>query len=70
MQMKNKRHPLRRKEGYVCNSPVSFHGLTLVKANIPSTSSTVWLTKAVDIAVSYPVHVVAYTVPACPADAN
>ena len=28
-----------------------------------STSSTVWLTKAVDISVSYPVHVVAYTVP-------
>ncbi len=26
-------------------------------------SSTVWLTKAVDIAVSYPVHVVVYTVP-------
>ena len=26
-----------------------------------------WLTKAVDISVSYPVHVVVYTVPACPA---
>ena len=26
-------------------------------------SSTVWLTKAVDITVSYPVHVVVYTVP-------
>ena len=34
------------------------------------TSSTVWLTKAVDTAVSYPVRVVAYTVPACPADAS
>ena len=44
-------------------SLVSFHGLTLVKANIPSTSSTVWLTKAVDTSVSYPVHVVVYTVP-------
>ena len=31
--------------------------------NAPGTSSTVWLTKAVDIAVSYPVHVVVYTVP-------
>ena len=29
----------------------------------PGASSTVWLTKAVDIAVSYPVHVVVYTVP-------
>ena len=28
-----------------------------------STSSTVWLTKAVDISASYPVHVVVYTVP-------
>ena len=27
------------------------------------TSSTVWLTKAVDTAVSYPVHVVVYAVP-------
>ena len=27
------------------------------------TSSTVWLTKAVDIAVSHPVHVVVYAVP-------
>ena len=35
----------------------------------PSTSSTVWLTKAVDTAVSLLVHVVVYTVPACPADA-
>ncbi len=26
-----------------------------------------WLTKAVDISVGYPVHVVVYTVPACPA---
>ncbi len=26
-----------------------------------------WLTKAVDISVSYPVHVVVYTVPTCPA---
>ena len=34
-----------------------------VKIDFLSTSSTVWLTKAVDIAVSYPVHVVAYTVP-------
>ena len=32
-----------------------------------STSSTVWLTKAVDISVCHPVHVVAYTVPTCPA---
>ena len=32
-----------------------------------STSGTVWLTKAVDISVSCPVHVVVYTVPACPA---
>ena len=44
-------------------SPVSFLGLTSVEAGIPSTSSTVWLTKAVDTAVSYPVHVVGYTVP-------
>ena len=27
------------------------------------TSSTVWLTKAVDISASYPVHVVVYAVP-------
>ena len=39
-------------------SPVSFLGLTSVKASILSTSSTVWLTKAVDTAVSYPVPVV------------
>ena len=51
-------------------SPVSFLGLTSVKASILSTSSTVWLTKAVDTSVSYPVHVVTYTVPACPADAS
>ncbi len=51
-------------------SPVSFLGLTSVKASILSTSSTVWLTKAVDISVSYPVHVVTYTVPTCPADAS
>ena len=44
-------------------SPVSFLGLTSVEAGIPSTSSTVWLTKAVDITVSYPVHVVVYAVP-------
>ena len=31
--------------------------------NTPSTSSTVWLTKAVDTAVDSPVHVVVYTVP-------
>ena len=30
-------------------------------------SSTVWLTKAVDISVGYPVHVVIYTVPTCTA---
>ena len=29
----------------------------------PGASSTVWLTKAVDISVSYPVHVVVYVVP-------
>ena len=40
------------------------------KMNTPGTSSTVWLTKAVDISVSYPVHVVVYTVPTCPADAS
>ena len=50
--------------------PVSFLGLTSVKASILSTSSTVWLTKAVDTSVSYPVHVVVYTVPTCPADAS
>ena len=44
-------------------SPVSFLGLTSVKASILSTSSIVWLTKAVDTSVSYPVHVVTYTVP-------
>ena len=33
------------------------------KMDAPGTSSTVWLTKAVDTAVSYPVHVVVYTVP-------
>ena len=31
--------------------------------NAPGASSTVWLTKAVDTAVSYLVHVVVYTVP-------
>ncbi len=44
-------------------SQVSFLNLTSIKAGIPSTSSTVWLTKAVDISASYPVHVVVYTVP-------
>ena len=44
-------------------SPVLFHGLPSIKAGIPSTSSTVWLTKAVDIAVSLLVHVVTYTSP-------
>ena len=38
--------------------------------SVLSTSSTVWLTKAVDTAVSYLVHVVVYAVPACPADAG
>ena len=33
-------------------------------------SRAMWLTKTVDISVSYPVHVVVYTVPACPADAS
>ena len=33
------------------------------KQTFLGTSSTVWLTKAVDIEVSYPVHVVVYTVP-------
>ncbi len=41
-----------------------------VKIDFLSASSTVWLTKAVDISVSYPVHVVVYTVPTCPADAS
>ena len=40
------------------------------KMDAPGTSSTVWLTKAVDTAVSYPVHVVVYTVPTRPADAS
>ena len=44
-------------------SLVSFLNLASIKAGIPSTSSTVWLTKAVDISVSYLVHVVVYTVP-------
>ena len=44
-------------------SPVSFLNLTSAKASVLGTSSTVWLTKAVDISVSYPVHVVVYTVP-------
>ena len=44
-------------------SLVSFLNLASIKTNIPSTSSTVWLTKAVDTSVSYPVHVVVYTVP-------
>ena len=44
-------------------SLVSLLNLTSTKANILGTSSTVWLTKAVDISVSYPVHVVVYTVP-------
>ena len=35
--------------------------------SVLSASSTVWLTKAVDISVSLPAHVVVYTVPACPA---
>ena len=33
------------------------------KMDAIGTSSTVWLTKAVDTSVSYPVHVVVYTVP-------
>ena len=44
-------------------SLVSLLNLASIKAGIPSTSSTVWLTKAVDISVSLPVHVVVYTVP-------
>ena len=44
-------------------SLVSSLNLASTKANILGTSSTVWLTKAVDTAVSYPVHVVVYTVP-------
>ena len=44
-------------------SPVSLLSPASVKDERPSTSSTVWLTKAVDTAVSYPVHVVVYTVP-------
>ena len=40
------------------------------EVDAPGASSTVWLTKAVDTAVSLPVHVVVYTVPACPADAS
>ena len=31
-------------------------------------SRAIWLTKTVDTAVSYLVHVVVYAVPACPAD--
>ena len=31
-------------------------------------SRAIWLTKAVDTAVSLPAHVVVYMVPACPAD--
>ncbi len=48
-------------------SLVSSLNLASTKANILGTSSTAWLTKAVDISVSYPVHVVVYTVPTCPA---
>ena len=44
-------------------SLASFLNLTSIKTGILGTSSTVWLTKAVDTAVSYPVHVVVYTVP-------
>ena len=41
------------------------HFLVQLQLKIDSlgTSSTVWLTKAVDISVGYPVHVVVYTVP-------
>ncbi len=44
-------------------SLVSFLSQPQSKMDTPGTSSTVWLTKAVDISVSYPVHVVVYTVP-------
>ena len=44
-------------------SPVSLLSQPRSKMDAPGTSSTVWLTKAVDISVSYPVHVVVYTVP-------
>ena len=51
-------------------SPSHFLVQLQSKMSAPSTSSTVWLTKAVDISVSYPVHVVVYAVPTCPADAS
>jgi len=44
-------------------SLVSSLNLASTKANILGTSSTAWLTKAVDISVSSPVHVVVYAVP-------
>ncbi len=44
-------------------SLVSLLNLTSAKASTLGTISTVWLTKAVDISVSLPVHVVVYTVP-------
>ena len=44
-------------------SLVSFHGLALIKTSTPSTSSTVWLTKAVDISVSQQLPVVLATSP-------
>ena len=70
-QTKDKRHPLRWKEGYVCNFPsLVAHIICIDDKSVLGTSSTVWLTKAVDIAVSYPVPVVTYTSPACPADAS
>ena len=39
------------------------HSLLSVGKTFLGTSSTAWLTKAVDIAVSYPAHVVVYAVP-------
>ncbi len=85
MQMKNKRHPYYALRIIMCQSnspklpmavdmsvifPVSLLSQPRSKMDAPGTSSTVWLTKAVDISVSCPVHVVVYTVPTCPADAS
>ena len=71
MQMKDKKTPFGA-EGKVMSviSLASFLSQLQLEIDTPSTSSTVWLTKAVDTSVSLLVHVVVYTVPTCPADAS
>ena len=62
-RVKDKRHPLCALMIIYVISLVSFLSQPQSKIDYLSTSSTVWLTKAVDTAVSLLVHVVVYTVP-------